>query len=246
MGVQKRMDRSEFLEALLQIMERKDHWAWPLFTSGKVDKSRLHLHLEQEYEVYIRDFPVLIGKAYVQCPIPVVRQELVENLYEEETGGLHAGRPHPELFLLYPEGLGMDLDRFQNVELLPEARKYRDLLHESCGNMGWAIGAAVSTLFVEGTKHDRSVLDPTQPARPAPPLEEHPLVKFYGLDLSFLALTKAHRGVEGEHREAAWRILLGHVDEADRQPVVATMGEVLTHWLAYRDAVASACGLVRP
>jgi pyrroloquinoline-quinone synthase len=38
----------------------------------------------------------------VQCPIAEVRRELIENVYEEETGGLAAGRPHPELFLLYP------------------------------------------------------------------------------------------------------------------------------------------------
>ena len=43
------MTRDEFREALLQVMERKDHWAWPRFTSGAVAKSKLHVHLEQEY-----------------------------------------------------------------------------------------------------------------------------------------------------------------------------------------------------
>ena len=93
------MDRAEFQEALLQVMERKVHWAWPAFASGLVPKSLLHVHLEQEYATYVRDFPVLIGRAYVQCAIAAVRRELAENLFEEETGGLQAGRPHPELFL---------------------------------------------------------------------------------------------------------------------------------------------------
>src|SRR6185436_794519 len=102
-------------------MERKVHWAWPAFTSGAVARDRLHVHFEQEYETYVRDFPVLLGRAYVQSPIAAARRELAENLYEEETGGLAAGRPHPELFLRYPEGLGMDLSRFERVQLLPGA-----------------------------------------------------------------------------------------------------------------------------
>ena len=93
--------REAFRERLLVIMDRKDHWAWPMFTSGQVPKGRLHFHFEQEYETYVRDFPVLVGRAYVQCPLAPVRRELAENLYEEETGGLVAGRPHPELFLEY-------------------------------------------------------------------------------------------------------------------------------------------------
>ena len=70
------MDRDSFRESLLLVMEQKKHWAWPLFTTGVVKKDRLHVHLEQEYAVYVRDFPVLVGRAYVQCPIPAVRREL--------------------------------------------------------------------------------------------------------------------------------------------------------------------------
>ena len=36
-------------------------------------------------------------------------------------------------------------------------------------------------------------------------LHIHPLVKHHGLPLEHLALTKAHREVEGEHRAAAWK-----------------------------------------
>ena len=93
------MDRGTFREQLLGVMERKDHWAWPAFTSGKVPKALLHFHFEQEYETYVRDFPIMVGWAYVRCPVPEVRRSLAENLYEEETGGLVAGSPHPELFL---------------------------------------------------------------------------------------------------------------------------------------------------
>ncbi len=239
------MDRAAFTEALLGVLERKVHWAWPSFTSGEVPLERLHVHFEQEYETYVRDFPVLVGRAYVQCPIAEVRRELAENLYEEETGGLVAGRPHPELFLEYPRGLGMDLGRFESVTLLPAARAYRDVLDRHTIDDGWASAAAVATLFIEGTAHDRSVLDPVAPPRPEPPLTEHPLVKHYGLPLEHLALTKAHRAVEGDHRSAAWRSVLDHAPDPKRQSVVAAVEACLVAWLAYRDAVAEACGLKR-
>ncbi|MBE2250667.1 MAG: iron-containing redox enzyme family protein [Myxococcus sp.] len=240
------MTRDEFREALLQVMERKHHWAWPHFTSGAVKKARLHVHLEQEYAVFVRDFPVLVGRAYVQCPLPAVRRELAENLYEEETGGLHAGRPHPELFLEYPKGLGFDLSRFEAVTLLPGAKLYRGLLDEVTQARGWSVAAAVVTLFIEGTPHERALFDPSAPARPEPALSEHPLVKHYGLPLESLALTKAHRGVEGDHRQAAWRMMLDHVPGAERAKVVSAMEQVLAAWLVYRDDVALACGLEAP
>jgi pyrroloquinoline quinone (PQQ) biosynthesis protein C len=239
------VNREEFREALLGVMERKQHWAWPLFTSGKVAKAQLHIHFEQEYETFVRDFPVMIGWAFVQCPVAEVRRDLAENLYEEETGGVIAGRPHPELFLEYPRGLGMDLARFSRIELLPAAATFRATLDDYTQRRGWAQACAVTTIFLEGTDHERGELDPDAPRRPAPPLEQHPLVVHYGLPLDALALTKAHRKVEGSHREAAWRMILDHVPEAERPHVVAAMEATLAAWLAYRDAVALACGLSR-
>ncbi len=239
------LDRDGFREALLEVMEAKDHWAWPGFGAGLVPADKLHIHLEQEYETYVRDFPVLVGWAYVQCPHAEGRRALAENIYEEETGGMAAGRPHPELFLEYPKGLGMEVSRFESVTLLPEAKAYRANLDDAVRNHGWGAAAAVTTLFIEGTKWDRGELDPSAPKRPEPPLSQHPLVKHYGLPLEHLALTKAHRSIEGDHRQDAWRVVLALVDAADRQNVVDRMKRALDAWLHYRDAVAAACDLVR-
>jgi hypothetical protein len=239
------VDRDGFKEALLAIMERKVHWAWQHFTSGRVPKDLLHVHFEQEYATYVRDFPIMVGWAYVQCPIAEVRRDLAENLYEEETGGVIAGKPHPELFLEYPRGLQMDLTRFDHVELLPAARQYRAVLDEHTQRRGWAQAAAVTTIFVEGTDHERGELDPGAPRRPEPPLELHPLVVHYGLPLDALALTRAHRRVEGSHRAAAWRIILDHVPDTEHAGVVIAMEATLAAWHAYRDEVAELCGLRR-
>ena len=150
-------------------MEQKTHRAWGSFGTGEVPRESLHVHFEQEYRTYVRDFPVMVGWAYVQCPIAEVRRELAENLYEEETGGLVAKRPHPELFLEYPRGLGMDLSRFERVELLPKAAAYRALLDELTMRSGWEVAAAVTTLFIEGTEFERGEIDGNAPRRPVMP-----------------------------------------------------------------------------
>lgn len=235
---------SEFREALLSVMEAKRHWAWPAFTTGLVRRERLHLHLEQEYATYVRDFPVLVARAYVACPIAEARRELVRNVYEEETGGLFAGRPHPELFLEYPRGLGMDLGRFESVELLPAARSYRALIDETTLNRGWEVAASVTTIFLEGTPDERRELEADRPHSP-PPLEEHPLVRHYGLPLEHLALTKAHRVAELDHRRAAWHVVVDLAEQKAREQVVSSMREVLIAWQGYRDQVATVCGIER-
>lgn len=238
-------DREGFLEALLRVMDGKEHWAWPRFTAGEVPPTLLHRHLEQEWDVYVRDFPVLLGRAYVQCPIAEVRRDLAANLYEEETGGICAGRPHPELFLEIPAGLGMDLERFDQVQRGPAAQSYRDRLDECTTIRGWAVAVAVTTLFVEGNAHERSAFDPAFPPRPEPALADHPLVVHYGLPVERLALVKAHRQVEGDHRVAGWRMVVDHTPEEDRRLVIESMLQVRAAWMTYRDEVAYACGLTR-
>jgi pyrroloquinoline-quinone synthase len=239
------MDKARYQESLLKIMETKNHWAWPGFTSGMVPKEAMHIHFEQEFEVYVRDFPTMIARALVQCRIPEVRQELVENLYEEETGGLAAGRPHPELFLLYPSGLGCDMDRFNQIKLLPESLAYRAFLDQTTTQHGWEIATAITTIFIEGTPYERGELDENAEKRPELDLSEHPLVKHYGLSEEHLALTKAHRLVEGEHRSSAWNIVLDHIDASKYQDVVAAMEQACALWKFYRDGVARACGLAQ-
>jgi hypothetical protein len=239
------MDRDDFREALLAIMEKKTHWSNDAFATGGVPRDKMHIHFEQEYALFVRDFPILVGRAYVQCPIASVRRDLAENLYEEETGAIAAGKPHPVLFLEIPRGFGCDMKRFDNVALLPGSRKYRDVLDRYTQGRGWESAAAVTTLFIEGTSWERGELDPKSPKRPMPPLEQHPLHVHYGLELKYLELPRIHRGVEGGHREAAWRTILEHVDKDTRPRVVDAMKASLDGWLAYKDNVAEAVGLKR-
>jgi pyrroloquinoline-quinone synthase len=93
------MTKSRFQEELLRIMDRKHHWAWPAFANGTVTIDQLKRHFQQEYGVYVRDFPVFLARIHGQNPPAPVRRMLADNIYEEDTGGLSLGKSHPELFL---------------------------------------------------------------------------------------------------------------------------------------------------
>ena len=94
-------------ERLLGILERKNHWAWPWFAEGRVPLQSLLPHFQQEWAVYVRDFPQLLARVMGHSDTPQdVRAMLAANIYEEQTGGISGTTSHPELFLRMMEGCG--------------------------------------------------------------------------------------------------------------------------------------------
>lgn len=235
--------------SLLRIMDHKDHWAWSVLGGPTGTLDQLRVHFQQEYEVYVRDFPILLSRLHSRCPVPDVRRDLAENLYEEETGGLSGTGPHPELFLYMMQGLGFERKEFRNVKMLPESQAYRDWLDEATTKLPWVVGAAVVTIFVEGSIHDRREISSTPRPTAQEELErsllrDNPLVRYHGLDPRYLKLKRAHARVEDGHRRSAWRIVLDHTrNEGDRMLCVEAMERSLELWHAYRDGVARAADI---
>ncbi len=236
-------------ERLLQILERKHHWAWPWFAEGRVPLKRLRPHFQQEWAVYVRDFPQLLARVMGHSNTPQdARAMLAANIYEEQTGGISGATSHPELFLRMMEGCGFSRSDFDEVELLPAAERYRMFLDEISGLDHWVVGAAVLTIFVEGSVNERRELQKTSPESDAEiegAIRQHPLVRIHGVDPKFLELQRVHKKVEGGHRLDAWKMVLGHTPAALVDRVVQMVDRALERWLAYRDDVASACGIAR-
>jgi pyrroloquinoline-quinone synthase len=244
----RQLSTEQFRERLLAIMDRKNHWAWPHFKGSRITKDQLKIHFRQEYAVYVRDFPVLLARVHGKNPPREVRTLLANNIYEEDTGGLSLGRPHPDLFLTMMLGLGYERSEFRDVELLPDSRRYREWLDRVSLEQEWVVGAAVLTIFVEGSIHDRQeILHPSPPRTQADiedHIQKHPLVQHHGLNPKYLDLVRAHHMVEAGHRHAAYQMVLSHAADAGRQQAVLdSLNEALTHWLVFRDGIARACGL---
>jgi pyrroloquinoline-quinone synthase len=236
-------------ERLLRILDRKDHWAWPWFAEGRVPLPRLLPHFQQEWDVYVRDFPQLLARVMGHPDTPQdARAMLAANIYEEQTGGLSGSSSHPELFLRMMEGCGFSRFDFAAVRRLPAADAYRTFLDEVSGLDHWVVGAAVLTIFVEGSVNERRELRNTS-AESAAEIEaairQHPLVRIHRVDAKFLELQRVHKKVEGGHRLDAWRMVLDHTPTALEDHLVQRVEGALDRWLAYRDDVARACGISR-
>jgi pyrroloquinoline quinone (PQQ) biosynthesis protein C len=241
------METADLRERLLAVMDRKDHWAWPHLTRAGLSREALAAHFRHEYLVYVRDFPVLLARVLGQGPPDEVRRALAENIYEEQTGKLSLGVPHPELFLEMIDGLGIPRASIEGGPLASEALAYRALLDRRSIEAPWIVGAAVLTVFVEGSVHERAEM---RGEHALAPIDEailaHPMVRDYGCPPGKLRLPRAHRAVEAGHRHDAWDMVLGHADADTADAVVAAMEEALAAWLGYRDGVARAMGLSRP
>ncbi|MGQ0811636.1 MAG: TenA family transcriptional regulator [Nitrospiraceae bacterium] len=237
-------------ERLLAIMDQKHHWAWAHFTGNSLGKEQLKIHFQQEYAVYVRDFPVYLARIHGQNPPPTVRRMLAENIYEEDTGGLSFGRSHPELFHEMMQGLGYDSLEFERVKLLPASTAYRRWLEQVSGSGDWVVGAAALAIFVEGSIKDRKeILEPSKPKTQEEIetyVRQHPLVRYHGLSADHLDLIRAHQKVEAGHRQDAYAMVVEHATTAkQQQAVLACLKKALGLWVRYRDGVAKACGLKR-
>jgi len=238
-----------FKESLLTIMDRKNHWAWGYFSGNRITKAQLKIHYQQEYAVYVRDFPVFLSRIHAKNPPIPVRSALAANLFEEETGRLSIGRSHPELFLHMMSGLGFSPEEFEGVRLLPKSRRYRAGLDHITAQGNWLEGTAAVTVFVEGSVKDRKELESDrvpQSAEIEETVQNHPLVRFHHVDPVYLDLIRAHQAVEKGHRWDAWKMVLEHAGSASsREKVRKVLRQCLGLWLDYRDGVASACRLPR-
>jgi len=244
----KSLSTEQFRDKLMAIMDQKDHWAWPHFSSPQVTKAQMEIHFRQEYAVYVRDFPVFLSRIHGKNPPRPIRSELARNLYEEDTGGLSLGQAHPDLFLTMMLGLGFERAHFRDVNLLSESRAYREWLDKITIDSDWLTGLAVTTIFVEGNVHDRQQVLHSSPPKNAGQIEEivrtHHLAQNHGTNLKYLDLIRVHLMVKASHRQTAWQSVLTYATgTTDQQLILDAMQDGLTQWLRYRDGVARSCGL---
>ncbi len=240
-----------FKERLLKIMDQKNHWGWPLVTGRDVTKPQLLVHFQQEYEVYVRDFPIFLARILgrIDSSADKLKRELAENIYEEQTGGLSKNYSHhlshPELFLKMMRGLKYRDSDFRDIKLLPTSLGYRSFLDLVTLTGDWRVGAAVLTLFVEGSCDDRKRMkkDYKPLNRLNDRLKEHSLHKYHGLPFSAMDLVKAHHAIEGSHRRSAWDTLLEHIPKYLEDEIVDTLQKSLDLWHLFRDGVCLEMGL---
>lgn len=241
----------DFVEKLLKVMDQKNHWGWEFLSGPHLKKAQLLTHFQQEYETYIRDFPIFLARILGRMGVGHydLKRELAENLYEEQTGGISMkiskGQSHPELFLKMMKGLGYSEKDFKNIKLLPTSLAYRCFLDRVTLIDDWRVGAALMTLFVEGSVNDRERIKKSYKEKTdlSTKLKQHALIRYYGLKLTDADLIKVHYAVEGDHRQSAWEGVVQSIPNELKPLVLQRMQEALELWVLFRDGVCLEMGL---
>ena len=187
------MSRSQFETALCEaVMEFSmlKHPFYVAWTEGKLSKAVLAEYAKQYY-AHVRAFPTYVSAVHSRCDEVSIRQELLENLIEEERGDEN----HPELWLRFAEGLGVNRQDVKGAKLLASTEdsvsRLRSLTQSEDYREGLAALYAYESQIPEVARTKREGLN-----------------NFYEMDderaVSFF---RVHEGIDVLHQQVAKRIL---------------------------------------
>lgn len=114
------------IDRLIEERSLLKHPFYQAWQRGELTLDDLRAYAGQYYH-HVLAFPQYVSAAHASCPDQRDRQELLENLIEEERGEEN----HPELWLRFGDALGLSRDGIVQDELLPETshliETYRDV-----------------------------------------------------------------------------------------------------------------------
>jgi len=114
-------NNQSFLEELDAVIARNgmlNHPFYQTWTMGKLSPEALREYAKQYYH-FVQAFPTLISATHANTPWLSVRQELLENLIEEERGDGN----HPGLWMKFAEALSVTEDEAAQSPMLPETKE---------------------------------------------------------------------------------------------------------------------------
>jgi pyrroloquinoline-quinone synthase len=187
------LDSSQFesnlREAVMEYSMLK-HPFYVAWTEGKLSKAVLSEYAKQYY-AHVSAFPTYVSGVHSHCEDVTIRQELLENLIEEERGDEN----HPELWLRFAEGLGVARDDVRDAELLAatedSVRRLRSLTQSEDYREGLAALLAYESQIPEVAQTKREGLK-----------------SFYGVaDERAVSFFRVHESVDLLHQQVEMKIL---------------------------------------
>jgi pyrroloquinoline-quinone synthase len=113
----RRLDETIASRALL------NHPFYQLWNEGKLSLETLCEYTKQYY-AHVRAFPRYVSATHAACDDIRVRQHLLENLIDEDQGE----KNHPELWMRFADGLGIDRTHVRGTDLLAKTRESVDTM----------------------------------------------------------------------------------------------------------------------
>ena len=155
------MTKNEFLTALDAIVAEKHllkHPFYQLWSQGKLTREDLREYAISYYP-HVAAFPTYVSGVHSGCEDAALRQELLENLIEEERGTEN----HPALWRRFATALGADASDLSAVPRTPEVAaaiaEFRRATHDGSVAEGLAALYAYESQIPEVSKTKREGLE---------------------------------------------------------------------------------------
>jgi len=191
---------------------------------GALTLDHLRRYAGQYYQ-HVLAFPQYVSAAHAICPIQRDRQELLENLIEEERGDEN----HPELWLRFAEGVGATRADVEAAQPLSQTTRLVGTFRDATAHRSFA--EACAALYV----YESQVPEVAK-------TKISGLKQFYGVDDErSLQFFEVHIGADEIHAEVGAGMVRRHAtDAASRQRVLATARECAAALWGFLDGVHEA------
>ena len=171
-----------------------------LWQKGELTLDALRGYACQYYH-HVLAFPKYVSGTHANCDDLADRQELLENLVEEEQGPNN----HPELWLKFGEALGLDRSDMTDADPLPETVELDETFRRITKDVAVRTGIAALYAYesqvpeVAGTKMEG-------------------LKQFYGLNSpDALRFFVVHHSLDVEHSKVTRNMVARHADTPEKQ-----------------------------
>jgi pyrroloquinoline-quinone synthase len=220
---------TEFGESLLSaIRAGRSFGGHPLWF--KIQEGRLPLAAVRRFAcqffLQVVEFPRAVSALHSRCGDRQERVTLAESLYEEETGKLSGTKPHPELFLDFCAGLGLERAAVISTAPLPSTAALVQWFEYATKLLPFLEGVAAINLAAEG-----QVVGAFAPF--ARGLQQH-----YGLSRDAVAFWDVHELADADHADVGDHIVVTHATSSEAQTGVRRAVETsLAMWWQFFDGI---------
>src|SRR5437867_1831442 len=213
------------LDAVIRQYQMLDHPFYQAWNMGKLSREALREYAKQYYH-FVQAFPTFLSATHANTPHLAVRQELLENLIEEERGDGN----HPALWLRFVESLGATEEEAASSQMLDETQEAIAVLRSCTHDRSYLEGVAALYAYESQIPEVAGV-------------KIEGLKRFYGIDdeaaLSFFTV---HKEADIHHSGAEREILLRYaITNKQRQAVLDAARDAAQAMLRLLDGVLRAC-----
>ena len=213
----------ELLDKLQRRISSRSLLAHPFYQDwkqGKLSLDDLRLYAGQYYH-FEANFPRFLSAVHSRCPDTGVRQSILTNLWDEESGE----RNHRSLWLGFCAALGLDSEQVEATTAISGTQTLVDTYSGICSDRSYQEGLAVIYAY------EAQVPEIAAEKRAG-------LIQRYGLaDDDSLSFFQVHSYLDMEHSRLEAEAICQHTDAEQEPAVESALQAGLDAWWGFLDGI---------